>query len=43
MRNKEVFLMSTGWIVTTIILAVGVAAIIILNIMSKRIQERHDA
>ena len=35
--------MSTGWIVTTIILAVGVAAIIILNIMSKRIQKRHDA
>ena len=35
--------MSTAWIVTIIILAAGVAAIIILNILSKRIQKRHDA
>ena len=35
--------MSTGWIVTIIILAAGIAAILILNMMSKRIQKRHDA
>ena len=35
--------MPTGWIVTIIILAAAVAAIIILNILSKRIQKRHDA
>ena len=35
--------MSTGWIVTIIILAAAIAAIIILNILSKRIQKRHDA
>jgi len=35
--------MSTGWIVTIIILAAGIAAILILNMLSKRIQKRHDA
>lgn len=35
--------MSTAWIVTIILLAAAVAAIVILNIMSKRIQKRHDA
>ena len=35
--------MSTGWIVTIIILAAAIAAIIVLNILSKRIQKRHDA
>ena len=35
--------MSTGWIITIIILAAGIAAILILNMMSKRIQKRHDA
>ncbi len=35
--------MSTAWIVTFIILAAAIVAIVILNIMSKRIQKRHDA
>ena len=35
--------MSTAWIVTIIILAAGIAAIIVLSILSKRIQKRHDA
>ena len=35
--------MSTGWIVTIIILAAAIAAIVALNLLSKRIQKRHDA
>ena len=35
--------MSTGWIITFVILAAAIVAIIVLNIMSKRIQKRHDA
>ena len=34
--------MSTGWIITIIILAAAIVAIIVLNILSKRIQRRHD-
>ena len=35
--------MSTAWIVMMIVLAAAIVAIIVLNILTKRIQKRHDA
>ena len=35
--------MSTAWIVTIIIMAAAIVAILVLNFMTKKIQKRHDA